>query len=103
MRGCLGWSRRAGWDYGESLGEWWWCWSLQGENNSGIHTEVCTGESRRVCLLRCVHVMCVCFFVPYTGGFGGDGAVYVSHGFQDVEGNKSDLVEAISALPPALG
>lgn len=45
----------------------------------------------------------VCFFVPYTGGFGGDGAVYVSHGFQDVEGNKSDLVEAISALPPALG
>lgn len=50
-----------------------------------------------------VYMWCVCFFVPYTGGFGGDGAVYVSHGFQDVEGNKSDLVEAISALPPALG
>lgn len=52
---------------------------------------------------RCAHVMCVCVFVPYAGGFGGDGAVYVSHGFKDVEGNKSDLVEAITALPPALG
>lgn len=41
--------------------------------------------------------------VSYTGGFIGDGAVYVSHGFQDVEGNKSDLAEAITTLPPALG
>ncbi len=47
--------------------------------------------------------VCVCVFVPYTGGFAGDGAVYVSHGLQDVEGNKSDLVEAVTTLPPALG
>lgn len=43
------------------------------------------------------------FFVSYTGGAVGDGAVDVSHRFQDVEGYKPDLVEAITNLPPALG
>lgn len=47
--------------------------------------------------------MCVLRFVPYTGGSADDGAVYVSHGFQDVEGNESNLVEAVPTLPPALG
>lgn len=42
-------------------------------------------------------------FVSYTGGLVAGGAFYVSHGFQDVEGHKSDLVEAITTLPPALG
>lgn len=50
----------------------------------------------------CIHA-CVCASVSYTGGFVADGAVYVSHGFQDVEGDKSDLVEPITTLPPALG
>lgn len=56
-----------------------------------------------VCAIRtCIHA-CVCVSVPYTGRFAGDGAVYVSHRFQDVEGNESNLVEAVTALPPALG
>lgn len=54
-------------------------------------------------LCACVICVCVCVFVSYTGGSAGDRAVYVSHGFQDVEGNKSNLVEAITTLPPALG
>lgn len=41
--------------------------------------------------------------MSYAGGSVGDRAVYVSHGFQDVEGNKADLVEPITTLPPALG
>lgn len=62
-----------------------------------------TGESTPLCSCDlCVHA-CARVFVSYARGFAGDGAVYVSHGFQDVEGNKSDLVEAITTLPPALG
>lgn len=41
--------------------------------------------------------------LSYTGGFIADGALYVSHGFQDVERDKSDLVEPITTFPPALG
>ena len=43
--------------------------------------------------------------MSYTWGSAADGAgaLYVSHGFQDVEGNKADLVKAVTALPPALG
>lgn len=55
------------------------------------------------CLCACVICMCACGVVSYAGGSAGDRAVYVVHGFQDVEGNKSDLVEAITTLPPALG
>lgn len=35
--------------------------------------------------------------------FAVDGAVYVGHGLQDVEGDKTNLVEAVTTLPPALG
>lgn len=41
--------------------------------------------------------------MSYAGRFVGDGTVYVSNGFQDVEGNKADLVKPITTLPPALG
>lgn len=50
----------------------------------------------------CIHA-CVCTLVSYTGGFVADGALYVSHRFQDVEGDKSNLVEPITTFPPALG
>lgn len=39
----------------------------------------------------------------YTGGSAGHWALHVGHGLEDVEGNKSDLVEVILTFPPALG
>lgn len=39
----------------------------------------------------------------YTGGSAAHWALHVGHGLEDVEGNKSDLVEVILTLPPALG
>lgn len=103
----LVWSRGAGRDCDESLGEGRRSWSLveQREDNTGIHSGTAAGEIivlRLYELCVCAHI-CVSFFVSYTGGAVGDGAVNVSHRFQDVEGYKPDLVEAITDLPPALG
>lgn len=50
----------------------------------------------------CVCMICVSRTAPYAGGFVADRTLYVSHRFQDVKGDKSDLVEPIATLPPAL-
>lgn len=47
--------------------------------------------------------MYVCMRASYTGRLVADRAVDVSHGLQDVEGDKPNLVESIATLPPALG
>lgn len=49
--------------------------------------------------------VCVCVCLPYTGGSADDwtGTLHVLHWSQDVWGNKSNLLEAIATLPPALG
>lgn len=100
MGGGLRQSRRAGWDRGGSHDRGRRSGDLQecGENVTVEFTQVCSGESD-----ACVPVfVCVCVFVSHIGGFVGDRAVYVSHRLQDVEGDKANLVEPITTLPPAL-
>jgi len=63
---------------------------------------VCVCVCECVCASVCVSV-CVCVHRSHIGGSVGDGAVDVGQGIQDIEGNKSDLVEPIPTLPPALG
>lgn len=57
----LVWSRRAGWDCGESLGEGRWGWSLvdRREDNNGIHSGTPAGE---IILLR-LYELRVCVYV----------------------------------------
>lgn len=104
MGGGLGQSRRAGWHRGGSNSDRRCSGDLQecGGNATLEFTQVCTGESdASACTCEVQVCGCLCL-VSHIGGFVGGRAVYVSHRFQDVEGDEANLVEPIATLPPAL-
>lgn len=62
-------------------------------------------ERRREFTLKRVHGQSPTGHVcgSYTGGSAAPWALHVGHGLKNIEGNKSDLGEGISTLPPAFG